>query len=127
MSTAFGCPFNSMGCFVCRGGVCSNSKRCLDYRLRSRGGVLSTSSASSVIVHRSGRQVLQYCLLARTATRDLFRAGALSRTEHAPTNVARVSSEASPHPRRVHAAIARLLNRTRKGELMTVWIAHVEI
>jgi len=38
-----------------------------------------------------------------------FVTGAPSRTKHAPTNVARVPSEASPHPRWVHAAIGRLL------------------
>jgi len=76
MSTAFGCPFNSMRRFVCsEGSVCSNSKWCLDYRLRSRGDVLSAFSASSAIVRRSGRQVLEYCSLARAATRNLFRYG----------------------------------------------------
>src|SRR6266851_4346208 len=71
----------------------------LDYRLRSRGDVLSAFSASSAMVRRSGRQVLEYCSLARAATRDLFRYGRPSRTRHAPTNIAPVPSEAPPHPR----------------------------
>src|SRR5882724_4443764 len=56
-----------------------------------------------------------------------FISGTPSRTKHASTSVAPVPSQASVLPRRVHAAAERVLDRTRKRQLVAIRIGHVKI
>src|SRR5215472_5043355 len=95
--------------------------------LRSCGGSSSAFSGSSAVLRKTRKRVRQDRSLMRDSTRILFHSASPVPDKHAPTDVARVPSQAFARSRLVHAPIGRLLDRMRERQLVAIWVGQVEI